>query len=387
MTLVVGGKDDPPKIQLEITLKSGRTVTRPLHDSFYDEKTRRLRPMALAEWLHLDEASAVNALATSNAQAAAFIDKERLAEQLGVGDDDPLSALPVTLHKGRSGWTIHIKPPWNGLTRLPLGKVTALATKQKISDDAPPTLVATTIADDPGPGPGTGPGTVSSTGAYDQEPDRRGCLGWVADHLAVTVFAAGGVIAFVVLAIFLFGDGDSDSGSDSEPSTGSDTPEVADAGTVAVDRYADTACGIFADNVVEANARFGTALDAASGTTAATPQLYDELAAAATAFAEGLATTADGLEATPDPDVDGGAEAHAQVIDNYRAAADAVTGIADAAEAYDPATATTQDAAALGEAINQGLTGLNDALSDDSASVPEIDAAFEASDTCAALDQ
>ena len=186
VALIAGGKGDKPKLELEIELKSGRKVTRPLPDPFFDERTKRLRPKALAEWLHLDEATAVGALRTSNPQAAEFIDEDALAAQLGLDGDDPLSALPITLHRGRSGWTFRVKSPWVGFTRLPLGKVTALATKEKVSDDVAPTLAATTIADD-GSGAAAGdtdPIAIMPLDERDQELLNRGCFGWVADHLA-----------------------------------------------------------------------------------------------------------------------------------------------------------------------------------------------------------
>lgn len=388
VTLVVGGKGDEPKLELEIELKSGRKVTRPLPDSFFDEKTKRLRPKALADWLHLDEATAVGALRTSNPQAAEFIDEDALATQLGIDGDDPLSTLPITVRRGRPGWTFRVKPPWIGFTRLPLGKVTALATKEKVSDDVAPTLAAATIADDGGAATGdTDTVAMLPLDERDQELLNRGCFGWIADHVALTLAGIGGLVLLLAVAIIVFG-GD-DSGSD-RGSAGSES-QSANAGSegadlLAVDEYADTACGIFADNFIDADDRMLVALTAATKAPVATAELYDEIEAGATDFAEGLSDTSDALAATPAPDVEGGEAAHEQVIDNYNEAEDAAEDIARAAREYDPATATAADTVAVGEAINEGLTAIGDALGA-GGDVEEIDDAFAASDVCISLGQ
>jgi hypothetical protein len=117
----------------------------------------------------------------------------------------------------------------------------------------------------------------------------------------------------------------------------------------------------------------------------ATAEVYDEIEAAGVAFAAGLGATADALEDTPAPDVDGGAAAHRATIADYQAAVTAVDAIAAAAAGYDPATATQEQTVALGEEINRALTDLNDALAPGPDDPAEIDAAFEASAVCTAL--
>ena len=203
----------------------------------------------------------------------------------------------------------------------------------------------------------------------------------------MTVAGIGGFVVLLAVAIIIFG-GD-DTGSDSESAgSGNRSENVTGDGAdlLAVDQYADTACGIFADNLVGADERLQTALATATAATAATPQLYDEIEAGATEFSAALVTTADALAEIPAPDIEGGPAAHDQAVDDYNDAAGAADDIARAARAYDPATATSADTVAVGEAINEGLTGIGDALGAPSG-VAEIEDAFAASDVCIALGQ
>jgi hypothetical protein len=385
VTLVVGGKDKDPKLELEIELKSGRKVKRPLPEPFVDPKTRRVRIKELAAWLYLNEATLVDALTTSNAQAAQFVDRERLAEQLGVGDEDPLSSMPVTLKKGRrSGWTFQLKAPWVGLTRLPLGKVTALADDEKIGD-VPGGPAAEPISDDRRDQP-FGAADVLPLDERDQDLLQRGCLGWVVDHKALAALGLAGAFLLLVLVVVIVGGDDDGSGSGSG-STGDATASQSNTGpeSLPVGQYADRACGIFADNLVDPGNRFRAALDTATAASVATPELYAEIVAAGDAFATGLRATADALEDTPAPDVDGGPAAHRATIADYRAAATAVGAVVAAAAGYDVATATQAQTVALGEEVNRALAELDEALGPGPDDVAEIDAAFEASDDCRAL--
>lgn len=374
VTIVVGGKGEEPDVTLEIELKSGRTVTRPLHEHFVDE-SRRIRVKALADWLHLDQATAVDALAGSNAQAAEFVDRDRLADQLQVKPDAPLSSLPVTLHKGRrSGWTMRVRPPWTGLTRLPLGTVTALATDEKV-DWAPPAGAAAVAYDAPGD-PVSAPGRAAAPDGEDRYESNEGCVGWFIDHWLLAAAGAAGLVV-VAAGLFLLADPGSDDGSESGGGRGA-------AAVLAVDQYADRACGIFAAKVVDPNERFQAALEDAAAAPAATAALYEEISGASSEFADGLTGSADQLEEVPAPDVEGGRAAHDAVVADYRAAATAVARISAAADAYDPATATQADTVALGEEVNDALTEVNDTLGA-GPEVPEIVAAFEASTVCANL--
>ena len=301
VTLVVGGKGDEPKLEIEIELKSGRKATRPLPDSFFDEETKRLRPKALADWLHLHEATAVGALRTSNPQAAEFIDEDALDAQLGVGEDDPLSSLPITVPCGRSGWTFRVKPPWIGFTRLPLGKVTALATKEKVSDDVAPTLDAATIADDGGGGGDTDTVAMLPLDERDQELLNRGCFGWIAGHVALTLAGIGGLVVLLAVAIIVFGgdDPDSDRGSaGSESQSANAGSEGAD--LLAVDEYADTACGVFADNFMDADDRLRVAraareYDPTTATAADTVAVGEAINEGLTASGDALSTGGEGV--------------------------------------------------------------------------------------------
>lgn len=384
VTLVVSGKDDEPKVTLEIELKEGRTITRPLPEQFIDEKTRRIRVEELATWLNLDEAPLVDSLANSGSDMAAFIDRSNLARSFDVKEDAPLSAVPVTLKRSkRSGWSLQLSPLWKGLDRLPLGKVGGLADPEKISYEP----VAAAVGADAGESSAAfGAGDVMPLDDEDDALLRRGCLGWFADH---KVLAAGGFAALfllVVVAVILFGGDDGDSGSGTR-----DSGEVATEGDgldlLAVDAYADRACGIFADNLVGPGERFRAALDDAAAAPAATPELYDEIEAAAVAFATGLGATAESLSVTPAPDVEGGPAAHASIVSDYREAALAADAVAVAAAGYDPTTATEEDTAAVGVEINAALTDLNDALGPSPDAVPEVDAAFAASERCVALEE
>ena len=234
-----------------------------------------------------------------------------------------------------------------------------------------------------------GADTAATTmaGGESETDLRRGGLGWLVDHKALAALGIAGAFVLLVLLILVFGGDDGGDGS-GDP-TGRD--EVATqgnqgtSGALPVDEYADRACAVFGDELVDPDARFQASLQTASAAPVATPELYDEIEASAAAFSAALATTADRLEDLASPRVEGGEAAHEDTVADYRDAASTVTELAGVAGAYDPTTATQAETVTLGEEVNGLLTDVNEALGPEANDVPEINAAFEASNVCAEL--
>ncbi len=374
VTLLVGGKaQGKPRIRLEIETVGGNAVLRPLPDEFLNEETGFVRLVELAEWLHLEQPSAVEAVKAIYPDHAQWLDTAGLASQLGVATDAPVSELMILVRREQERWVVKSHRDLPGTPRVPLGTVT-LAKEEAALGAVPP--AAPISVDGPAPAPGAAVEQASSAG----ESSRRGCLWWVMGLLALSAL---GLVGFLLLRPDGSDGADPTAGAATATPEGPAPGEVGD-GPLPVAAYADAACTIFGGELPEANTRFRGALDAASGATEDLPAVYSELAAASAAFADALDEASKDLEDLPPPDVVGGEEAHQATVTGYADAATAVRAIGEAAAGFDPTTADQAEADALGDSINKGLADFSAALAGDP-STAQIDAAFQNSEVCAQL--
>ena len=186
----------------------------------------------------------------------------------------------------------------------------------------------------------------------------------------------------LVLSVSVLAACSDDGGGGTEPT---DAGEETEAPAADADTYADTVCGALNDwmtSIEEGNTTLQSSLENETDLEQVKQRLLEFLDDTIANTDEMIATIEDGGA----PDVDGGEELHAQLIDLL---GQAETAFQDARETVDGLDAT--DPQELGTGLQELGTSLQTAFADvqnplENAESPELDQAFEDNEACTALD-